>query len=489
MKKLNALLLMALCAVFSFTSCNDDSNDSGFGITGVTVTTAEGASYNGVINYSGLTIQCTVPMTTQASELEACTLTVTATMNTTVTVNGAAVAGATFDLNNPIVLTATHEGSSKDYTLTVVISDTEDDLAAGKQISADIRGGGIPGNVYDYSVALFDGKFYAFTSGYTANDTTGEAYYQVFTSTNGVRWTELNTQEILGGMGARPVVYKDKLYIMGGLRILGIDQEGNAPELASNGWSQSLTLTSFRTWSTSDGNTWTNEAIEGNTASTDMFKQLVGMGSFGIPGLYPYVFNDGLYMLNGSTFGFGMFQAANNQLYLKNDSSYTFCTNASSSLKPYCTPFVLNNKVYLIGGNKGFVGSSTLLGQVSESTDGDAFTLLTETTAVGNICGVTVVTNNAGDAAYLFGGIYYDEEGARQMNNKIYKTTNGVDWVALESINENYKGAFRPSVVVDENDIAWVFGGFNTFSGDYTPYSTTVDDMDPSFAAWAFALN
>lgn len=482
MKKLNALLLMALCAVFSFTSCNDDSNDSGFGITGVTITTAEGASYAGAINHSDLTIQCTVPMTTQASELEACTLTVTATMNTTVTVNGAAVAGATFDLNNPIVLTATHEGSSKDYTLTVVISDTEDDLAAGKQISADIRGGGIPGNVYDYSVALFDGKFYAFTSGYDAADTLG--FYKVFTSTNGIRWTEVNTEEIIGGMGARPIVYDNKLYILGGIRVIGTDQEGNAPEITS-----ALTLKSFRTWSTSDGNTWTNESIEGNTASTDMFKQLVGKGSFGIPGLYPYVFNDGLYMLNGSTFGFGIFQAANKELYLKNDSSYTFCTNASSALKAYCTPFVLNDKVYLIGGNTGFIGTTTLLGQVSESTDGDAFTLLTETTAVGNICGVTVVTNNAGDAAYLFGGIYYDEEGARQMNNKIYKTTNGVDWVALESINENYKGAFRPSVVVDENDIAWVFGGFNTFSDFYTPYSTTVDKMDPSFAAWAFALN
>ena len=37
MKKLNAMLLMALCAVFSFTSCSDDDNDTGFGITGVTV--------------------------------------------------------------------------------------------------------------------------------------------------------------------------------------------------------------------------------------------------------------------------------------------------------------------------------------------------------------------------------------------------------------------------------------------------------------------
>lgn len=27
MKKLNAMLLMALCAVFSFTSCSDDDND------------------------------------------------------------------------------------------------------------------------------------------------------------------------------------------------------------------------------------------------------------------------------------------------------------------------------------------------------------------------------------------------------------------------------------------------------------------------------
>lgn len=489
MKKLNALLLMALCAVFSFTSCNDDSNDSGFGITGVTVTTAEGASYNGVINYSGLTIQCTVPMTTQASELEACSLTVTATMNTTVTVNGAAVAGATFDLNNPIVLTATHEGSSKDYTLTVVISDTEDDLAAGKQISADIRGGGIPGNVYDYSVALFDGKFYAFTSGYTANDSTGDASYQVFTSSNGVRWTELNTEEIMGGMGARPVVYDNKLYILGGLRVLGTDQEGNAPELESNGWSMSLTLKSFRTWSTSDGNTWTNETIEGDATSTDMFKQLVGIGMFGIPGLYPYVFNDGLYMLNGSTFGFGMFQASNNQLYLKNDSSYTFCSNASSSLRALCTPFVLNDKVYVIGGNSGYIGPSTLVGQVSESTDGETFALVADSTAVGKICGVTVVTNNAGDAAYLFGGVFYNEEGAREMNSKIYKTTNGVDWVALESTNENYQGTFRPSVVVDENDIAWVFGGQNTISGSYAPYSLTVDDFDPSFAAWAFALN
>ena len=488
MKKLNAMLLMALCAVFSFTSCSDDDNDTGFGITGVTVATSEGASYTGVINQSALTIQCTVPMTTQPSELEACALTVSATMNTSVTVNGAAVAGETFDLNDPIVLTASYDGKTKDYTLTVVISDTEDDLAAGKQISADIRTGGIPSNVYDYSVAFFDGKFYAFTSGYTATDSA--AFYQVFTSTNGTRWTEVNTSEIIGGMGARPVVYDNKLYIMGGIRAIGTDQDGNAPEIESNGWSTSLTLTTFRTWSTSNGSTWTNESIEGNSTLTDdMFKRLIGMGSFGFVAPTPYTFKDKLYMESGAMMAFGMFQGSNSQLFVKADTTYNIVTSASSTLKSLCTTFTLNDKVFIMGGSRGYVGATNLQATVSSSTDGENFDVVADSTIVGPICGATVVTNKEGNTAYLFGGLYYDEEGARVMNNNIYKTTDGISWTTIEGINPQYTGTFSPYVVVDENNIAWVFGGFKTFSGNYTPYSLTVDDMDPSFAAWAFALN
>lgn len=488
MKKLNALLLMALCAVFSFTSCSDDSNDTGFGITGITVATSEGASYTGTINQSALTIQCIVPMTTQPSELEACSLTVTATMNTSVTVNGAAVDGVTFDLNNPIVLTATNEGNSKNYTLTVVISDTEEDLAAGKQVSADIRAGGIPSNVYDYSVALYDGKFYAFTSGYTAADTTG--FYQVFTSTNGVRWTEVNTEEIIGGMGARPIVFDNKLYVMGGIRALGTDQSGEAPELESNGWSTSLTLKSFRVFTTENGSTWTNETIEGNSAlADDMFKMLVGLGSFGFVCPTPFTYNDNLYMESGVMMAFGMFQGANSQLWAKADTTYAMVSGASSFLRAHCSTFVLNDELYLMGGSRGFVSASNLQSAVAKSTDGENFATVADSTAVGPICGATVVTNKEGNTAYLFGGLYYNEEGARVMNNTIYKSTDGIEWTAVEGINSAYTGTFNPCVVVDDNNIAWVFGGFNTFSGSYTPYSLTVDDMDPSFAAWAFALN
>ncbi len=488
MKKLNALLLMALCAVFSFTSCSDDSNDSGYGITGITVATSEGASYTGTINQSALTIQCIVPMTTQPSELEACSLTVTATMNTSVTVNGAAIDGVTFDLNNPIVLTATHEGSSKNYTLTVIISDTEEDLAAGKQVSADIRAGGIPSNVYDYSVALYDGKFYAFTSGYTAADSA--AFYHVFTSTNGVRWTEVNTAEVIGGMGARPVVFDNKLYVMGGIRAIGTDQAGEAPEISSNSFSTSLTLKNFRIFSTSNGNTWTNESIEGNTAlADDMFKMLIGRGSFGFVCPTPFTYNNNLYMESGAMMVFSQFQGSNSQLWVNADTTYTMVSGASSFLRAFCSTFVLNDEIFLLGGARGFVGASNLQATVAKSTDGENFATVADTTAVGPICGATVVTNKEGNTAYLFGGLYYNEEGARVMNNTIYKSTDGIEWTAVEGINSAYTGTFNPCVVVDDNNIAWVFGGFNTFSGSYTPYSLTVDDMDPSFAAWAFALN
>ena len=107
--------------------------------------------------------------------------------------------------------------------------------------------------------------------------------------------------------------------------------------------------------------------------------------------------------------------------------------------------------------------------------------------AVGAIAGATVVTNNAGTAAYLFGGCRYDENGERVMNDAIYRSEDGTTWTALEDINPKYAGTFTPNVVVDDNDIAYVFGGFTSVF-DMSPYSFTVDEIESSFAAWAFQL-
>lgn len=483
MKKLNAMLFMALAAVFSFTSCSDD-DDTAYGITGVTVTTAEGASYQGVINQATLAINVTVPMTTQAAELEACTILASATMGTTVTINGEALDGATFDLNDAIVLTATNGTESKAYTLTAIISDVADDLAAGKLISADVRGGGIPAGTYAYSVAQYDGKFYAFTNSFDAADSIG--HYDVYTSTNGIRWTKDEAAGIIGGMGATPVVFNDELAVYGGVRIFGNDEDGNPAETQISWGMTNITAKGLRHYATT-GNGWTDKYIAGDAQDQEnRFNALVALGYMG--GIDPllYSFNNELYMLSGHICTYGSFQAPNRNLYKKAGDTFE-PVEVADGLRSHNTVFVLNGELFYLGGTGGFFSESQLKKDVYKSTDGSTFTLAADSTAIGAIAGATVVTNDEGNTAYLFGGLQYDETGAQVMNSTIYKSTDGITWEAIEGINPEYKGAYKPYVMV-ENNVAWVFGGYNSIDGYYAPYSTTMNNMDVSFAAWAFAL-
>ncbi len=485
MKKLNAMLFMALAAVFSFTSCSDDENDTAYGITGLIVVTDAGASYQGNIDQAALTIKVSVPATLQSAELESCSITASATLGTTITINGEALEGNKFDISKGLVLKATNGTESKDYTLSVAY-DMVEDLAAGKLISADICGGGIPASTYAYKVAHFDGKFYAFTNAIV--DTIG--YYNVYTSTNGVSWTK-DAAEVIGGMGATPIVWDNKLHIYSGVRFFGYDEDGNGPEMDEYEWFPGYMMTDFftegfRDYAT-DGDTWTDHYLTGDAADTvNMFNELIATGSFDYIDPILYTFNNELYMLNGHGIGYGQIQAPNRNLYKKVGDTFEPVEMAGTT-QLHNTVFVLNNEVFFLGGTKGFYDASQLLKCVYKSTDGANFELAADSTAVGAIAGATVVTNDEGTAAYLFGGLQYDETGAQIMNNNIYKTTDGVNWEVVEGINPEYKGAYKPSVVVI-NNVAWVFGGFNSVVGYYAPYSTTIDDMDPSFAAWAFAL-
>lgn len=487
MKKLNAMLFAAALAALGFTSCDDDNNATSFGITGVTVTTAEGVSYSqdkAVISQTDLTIAVTMPVTTQPSELEACTITASATMGTTVTLGDKPLEGCTFDLNSPVTLTATCDGKIKEYVLTVSCTDEVADLAGGKLLTSDVRNSGIPADTYDFSVAFYKGKFYAFAAGVTGD----AANYGVYTSTNGIRWSEVSTPEIIGGMGASPIVYNNKLYIMGGIRIFGTDKEGNASEIDDSGWMPELTLQSFRTWTTTDGAVWTNESIEGSMEnSEDRFRFMVYLGAFGFLSPTPFVFNEKLYMEDGSSMSYGQIQGNNKGLYVSAGETYTSIKGVGEVLKSYCSTFVLNNKLFTMCGNGGFFEPDMLEKEVYCSEDGETFTKVSDETAVGAIAGATVVTNNAGTVAYLFGGCRYDESGALAMNNTVYRSEDGTTWTAVESINPDYTGSFTPKVVVDDNNIAYVFGGF-TNVGLYSPYSLSVDDISSSFAAWAFQL-
>ena len=489
MKKLNAMLFAAALAALGFTSCDEDDaagDAASFGITEVSVTTKAGVSYTlSDISISQTELTITMPVTTQTSDLETCTIAAKATLNTTVTVDDKALEDSTFNLNNSVTLTAACDGQTKEYVLTVSCTEEDADLATGKLLTSNLRNSGIPAGTYDYSVAFFKGKFYAFT----ASGTGDASEYSVYTSTNGISWEK--AADNIGGMGASPVIYNDKLYIMGGVRLnedmpeQGEGGSGTGGGMAAAGGA--LNLKTFRTWTTADGDTWTDESIEGSMEDpSDMFRVMVFRGAFGFLSPTPFVFNEKLYMESGNTMSYGMFQGANGQLYLSDGGTYTPIMSAMSALRSYCSTFVLNNKLFTMCGAGGFVGPATLQTAVYSSEDGENFITASDSTAVGALCGATVVTNNAGTAAYLFGGCCYNEEGARVMNDKIYRTEDGTTWTALE-VNPAYTGTVTPRIVVDDNDIAYVFGGFLS-CGEYSPYSTSVDEMEPSFAAWAFQL-
>ena len=490
MKKLNAMLFAAALAALGFTSCDDDDaagDAASFGITEVSVTTKAGVSYTlSDISISQTELTITMPVTTQTSDLEACSIAAKATLNTTVTVDDKALEDSTFNLNNPVTLTAACDDQIKEYVLTVSCTEEDNtDPATGKCLTADLTRSGIPAGTYDYSVAFFKGKFYAFT----ASGTGDASEYSVYTSTNGISWEK--AADNIGGMGASPVIYNDKLYIMGGVRLnedmpeQGEGGSGTGGGMAAAGGA--LNLKTFRTWTTADGDTWTDESIEGSMEDpSDMFRVMAFRGLLGFLRPTPFVFNEKLYLESGTKY-YGEFQSSNESFYCLSDGeTYTPIMSARIALRSLCSTFVLNNKLFIMCGSGGVISPTTLQTAVYSSEDGENFITASDNTAVGALCGATVVTNNAGTAAYLFGGCCYNEEGARVMNDKIYRTEDGTTWTALE-VNPAYTGTVTPRIVVDDNDIAYVFGGFLS-CGEYSPYSTSVDEMEPSFAAWAFQL-
>ena len=472
MKKLNAMLFAAALAALGFTSCDDDDaagDAASFGITEVSVTTKAGVSYTlSDISISQTELTITMPVTTRTSDLEACMIAAKATLNTTVTVDDKALAGNTFDLNNPVTLTATCDDQIKEYVLTVSCTEEDNtDPATGKCLTADLTRSGIPAGTYDYSVAFFKGKFYAFT----ASGTGDASEYSVYTSNNGISW-EKASEDVIGGMGVSPVIYNDKLYVMGGVRL-----NEDLPEQGGGGMLGGINLTTFRTWTTTDGTSWTDESIAD--------AQIPLSSCFLDP--TPFVFGEKFYMETGNMIGFGRIQFHNQMLLVKEDAGYIPVQNPAMGGHSYSATFELNGKRFWLGGAGGAITPQSLQQDVYSTEDGTTFTQEATETAVGALCGATVVTNNAGTAAYLFGGCRYDENGERVMNDAIYRSEDGTTWTALEEINPKYAGTFTPNVVVDDNDIAYVFGGFTSVF-DMSPYSLTVDEIESSFAAWAFQL-
>lgn len=81
-----------------------------------------------------------------------------------------------------------------------------------------------------------------------------------------------------------------------------------------------------------------------------------------------------------------------------------------------------------------------------------------------------VVAND--DVAYMFGGMVIDAEGAMALSNKVFRSTDGVNWREVE-VPSTYAGAYMPAVVLRDN-ATYVFGGVDGYTGSYGAPTTNL---------------
>ena len=185
----------------------------------------------------------------------------TATVDTDVKLDGASIESGvtTADFSAPVTIVAAKGGKEIAYTVTVIEDANDASLTTGKRVNSNMTGSGFPQAAW-FDVAFFKGAFYAITSSYPDGTADADpANYEVYKSEDGISWTKLNTNlPAVGAYGARLVVFKDKLWSIGGGYLFGTDAYGIGPELMW-GMPDMYEIGSIYTFSTSDGENWTQE--------------------------------------------------------------------------------------------------------------------------------------------------------------------------------------------------------------------------------------
>lgn len=498
-------LLMCLMAVLSlgFWSCSDDDENGGaaVGITSVTVKPEGSAKeYRCTPNQSTGIIENTsdsVDWDVTDASLTKTTVKVTATLNTVVYYNDQAIGadGLEIDVKNPVTLTAKdNSGNTKVYTLKVVRATT----ASGEtMVKKSDSFQGLPSNLLSFDMAYFKDKFYAITTTVTDADENKVENYQLFSSVDGLNWTEVAYQTditgvnfteeqvkdfVIGGEGARLVVFNDRMYVLGGARTQAPDKFGNDAE---SDWDMS-TILYWRSFSTEDGLTFkvdtvgmTYQRATGEMASYQQLKNTY---------MNTAVFDGKLFMKSGYMIGFyGMAQSA--QIY-----AYTSDGKAWNQISPVASDgstsvdvarrlgdafFVFKGKLWCVGGFVNFLSSSSnnTCGTVYSSTDGISWTLESDTVGnvLKNLYGMKVVAND--EVAYMFGGerLVGDGTYTREISQDIFRSTDGITWEKVEA-PQNYVGRRLPSVLLQGNS-AWIFGGIKSKSSDSYAFPSATDEL------------
>ncbi|MBO5750275.1 MAG: hypothetical protein J6R36_04935 [Bacteroidaceae bacterium] len=502
------MYLVALVGVLGFTSCSDDDDSApAVGITSITVT-PEGSAVGYSATFAGFNATVGIPANVFSLEtLTNATVEATATMGTEVFYNGEAVGeGIVIDLTKPVVLVAKGSGIENSYTLTVSPAEvTYGDMAlkSTKFIS-------FPQGLVDYDVTFFNDKFYAITTAVTGAGSEEDPiieHYQLFSSEDAINWTEVEYTTstegvvlpegqdgyVVGGEGARLVVFNDRMFVLGGARTKGADIYGNAAEVDDWGFMVMTNINAWRSFSTADGVNFECDTVATTyTRDETVIPTSESAALLAASYLNAVEFKGELYIQGGFYPSFGMWQGARRYAKSVDGKNWTAVTpvgtgeDASTdvNLRIGNAFFVHNNKMWCVGGYTNWPSASNMKNSVWSSEDGVNWTMETEApNGVGNITGMKVLS--IGEYAYMFGGVVYGAEES-VISNKIYRSTDCVNWE--EVTTPDAFTARRNIVGVAEGNNAWLFGDVTSPFAD--TYGYPVSDTDEKATdTWVKTLN
>ena len=479
MKKSLWILGAALC-MLGFAACSDDDEgtQAAVGILSATVTPAGSAiSYSCAPN--GMVLENTndsVQWDVSDAALANAVVTATPTLGCTVSYNGQAIpeAGVTIDVTSPVTLQVSDAaGTTVTYTLNVVRATT----ASGEAVSiksSTFQGFPASASLLDWDMAYFQDKFYAIV---TSLDGTTENY-QLFSSVDGVNWTEVAYQVstagvslpdtidgyVIGGEGARLAVLNDRMYVLGGARTKGADKYGNAAEVSDGWFGPSPSLSDWRSYSTSDGVTFECDTVGMTYTSAGEVRPY---SQLACTGMNVAELNGRLYMKSAYAPVFGSWQSSKTYAYTENGKDWTDLSPESVNVKDMlCDAFFsFKGKLWMVGGFKNFVSADNMTNAIYSSADGENWTKEADLPeSMTNMFGMKVVAGE--DVAYMFGGEAFGEGSNDFAAQQIFRSEDGVNWEAVE-VPANFT-ARRNARAAVAGHVAWVFGGnTSNASGNY----------------------
>ncbi len=392
---------------------------------------------------------------TSSASISKITPVFTTTIGARVYYNGSEIKSgeSVIDLSKPVKLEAKYNSSVRAYDVKALTESKDYSETSGAKINTDMRVTGLPA-FNSYSAAWFKNTLYILGAYYpNATSATGTAYYELYSSSDGAKWTKVETNpKVVGGYGAQLVVLGDKMFAAGGARLWGKDVNGTSPE-ASVSW---------KMMSTANGKDWT-DCTQGqvNAPSGRAFPQVI-------------VHNNKIVLRRGKMYGFGMWQNVNHSdTYQTTDGTAWTRVAANPSTATNRNDdamFSFSGRLWIAGGYVNWISDANQREDIWSSGD-NGITWQQESSAVGTEMkrfGHTVVSN--GSKLFMIGGERVSGS-TRTGTGLLMESLDGRNWTPVPSqlqLPVAFSTRILPNVVLGEENLAWIIGGYEKSVGNYT---------------------